>query len=106
MQLRLNYVELDKKCLQQLVKIKRRSEFIAHAQLNMNLFRFEPDDFIELVNENETSKRGEQLQKELDEYREKYGLNKKEEVKQVNALEGNLAMKFLLKSGNLNDLMV
>ncbi len=44
--------------------------------------------------------------KELEDYKEKYGLNKpKEESKQVNALEGNLAIKFLLKSGNLNDLM-
>ena len=38
-----------------LKKTMRRSQFIQNARFNFYLYRFEPDEFIELVGENEQS---------------------------------------------------
>lgn len=98
-------VELDKRNLEQLIKNKKRSEFIQKAQFKLLIYKFEPDDFLEIVGENEVSKRTEYLQKLAEEAKKNDPNYQAEKLKNNQALEGNLAMKFLLKSGDLNSLM-
>lgn len=56
-------LEQDKRALEQLVKTFKRCEFIQKAELFLFLYKFEPDDYIELVGKDETSKRSEYLTK-------------------------------------------
>lgn len=66
------HIGQDYNGLELLVKTKRRSSFIQNAKFNFYLYRFEPNEFIELVGENETSKHAALLNKLQEEEERKY----------------------------------
>ena len=53
-------------------KTMRRSQFIQNARFNFYLYRFEPDEFIELVGENEQSVHSMTLNKKAEEEMAKF----------------------------------
>ncbi len=91
----------------------RRSQFIQKAKFNFYLYRFEPDEFIELVGENEQSQHALILnQIAQEEYNKIAALQVKKEpecvpekAKKVSQLEGNLALKFLMNPKELTQLV-
>ena len=52
---RINQTQQDIDGVDMLVKTMRRSQFIQNARFNFYLYRFEPDEFIELVGAEEQS---------------------------------------------------
>ena len=90
-------------------KTKARSKFIFQKELNLSIFKFEPNEWIELVGEGEKSI----WSKPFEDYAAKEKERKKnaEERKKANEvlqekmkqpLNGNLALNFLFKDQDLS----
>jgi len=90
-------------------KTKARSKFIFQKELNLSIFKFEPNEWIELVGEGEKSS----WSKPFEDYAAKEKERKKnvEERKKANEvlqekmkqpLNGNLALNFLFKDQDLS----
>jgi hypothetical protein len=88
-------------------RIKARSKFIMNAQLDLNIYKFQPNDYLELIANNEKSK----YTAPYEEFKEK---QKKEEEerkakelasKKNKPLQGNLALNFLFKDQDLSEII-
>ncbi|CDW79851.1 rab5 gdp gtp exchange factor [Stylonychia lemnae] len=107
---RVDQLDQDFKYLELLFKVKKRSQFIQNAKFDLCLYRFEPNDFIEITEGDQQCKHQPQRNDEQDHTAHKMMMQQqqaqqekelKEREKQKRApLEGNIAMKFLLKSGD------
>eukprot|EP00347_Sterkiella_histriomuscorum_P018883 403343810 len=115
MSTRIDQVEQDFKYLELMIKNKKRSTFIQNVAFEFFLYRYEPDEYIELVLPDQKPKHNpykqnegdsQMMQKQLMQQQQQEQLAKlKAKEKQTQALEGNLAMKFLLKGGGLDSFM-
>jgi hypothetical protein len=95
-----------------LKKTRYRSLFILQTNMNFAIYRFEPSEFVELVEEGQKSQYAkpyeehiarEQERIKLAEERRRTNLLLKEKMKEP--LNGNLALNFLFKNSDIGELI-
>ena len=52
---KIKCLQQDERLIKHLDKVQKQSDFIKNAKLNLVLYKFEPDLYIELLGENEVS---------------------------------------------------
>ena len=88
-------------------RIKARSKFILHAQLQLSIYKFQPKDWLELVEEGQKSRytapyeEHKEREKKLEEERK----NKELASKKTKLLQGSLALNFLFKDQDLSEII-
>ena len=91
---------------------KARSRFIQQTNLNINIYKYEPSDYLELCEENQT-RRYPKLFEQYKEFKEKerqrfeyeQWLAQEKAKKTQSNMAGNLALTFLFKDQDLHEII-